>query len=78
MEDHLSYKTTFCGSVGWSFITDFTVYKSLSFNFIISPHCTSQPGISLMFCRILTSVPPPHSSDTIQTSQHGVRIDSNE
>ncbi len=25
MKDHLSYKTTFCGPVGWSFVTGFTV-----------------------------------------------------
>ncbi len=27
MRDHLTYKTTFCGSVGWSLITGFTVIE---------------------------------------------------
>ncbi len=27
IKDHLSYKTTFCGPMGWSLITGFTVVK---------------------------------------------------
>ncbi len=51
--------------------------KKLYFFFIIFPTLDAffSTTTKSTECRILTSGLPPHSSDTIQISQHGMRID---
>ncbi len=46
MKDHLSYKTTFCGLVGWSLLTGFIVYIVWGYNKVTHYLVISSAGVT--------------------------------